>query len=171
MKKVFDDFLSEDEFFKLNSQITSFSFPWYVTSVINDGANDDKLSCNEKHNMQLVHIFYRDLCPQSESINFLFPLIEIIKPKSLISIKANLNFKSTDIIEHGFHNDWSFSKETKHKTGIFYLNTNNGYTKFSDGTKVESIQKRLLLFDPSKTHNSTSCTDAKVRVNINFNYI
>ena len=41
MKKVFDDFLSEDEFFKLNSQITSFSFPWYVTSVINDGANDD----------------------------------------------------------------------------------------------------------------------------------
>ena len=84
MKKVFDDFLSEDEFFKLNSQITSFSFPWYVTSVINDGANDDKLSCDENHNMQLVHIFYRDLCPQSESINFLFPLIEIIKPKSLI---------------------------------------------------------------------------------------
>ena len=40
-----------------------------------------------------------------------------------------------------------------------------------DGTKVESIQNRLLLFAPSKTHNSTSCTDAKVRVNINFNYI
>ena len=170
MKKVFDDFLSEDEFFKLNSQISSFSFPWYVTSVINDGANDDKLSCNEKHNMQLVHIFYRDLCPQSESINFLFPLIEIIKPKSLISIKANLNFKSTDIIEHGFHNDWSFSKETKHKTGIYYLNTNNGYTKFSDGSKVDTKENRFVEFDSDMDHTGTTCTDSKYRIVINFNY-
>jgi len=43
-------------------------------------------------------------------------------------------------------------------------------SKFNGKNKVESVENRLLLFDPSETHNSTSCTDEKVRVNINFNY-
>tara|TARA_B100001996_G_C18622457_1_gene578298 strand:- start:662 stop:1180 length:519 start_codon:yes stop_codon:yes gene_type:complete len=170
MIKVFDNFLSEDDFLKIKSQIISFSFPWHVTSVIEDGANDDKLSCDEDHNMQLVHIFYSDLCPQSDLISFLYPLIEVIKPKSLISIKANFNFKTTNIIEHGFHNDWSFSKETKHKTGIYYLNTNNGYTKFLDGDIIDTIENRFVEFDSDMDHTGTTCTNSKSRVVINFNY-
>ena len=58
----------------------------------------------------------------------------------------------------------------QHKGAIFYVNTNNGVTVLEDGTEIESIENRLLLFDSSKEHSSTSCTDAKVRVNINFNY-
>ena len=36
--------------------------------------------------------------------------------------------------------------------------------------KIESIENRALLFDPSIEHRSTTCTDAKGRININFNY-
>ena len=43
-------------------------------------------------------------------------------------------------------------------------------TLIFDGTKIDSIANRALLFDPSKLHSSTSCTDDKVRLNMNINY-
>jgi len=51
-----------------------------------------------------------------------------------------------------------------------YVNTNNGYTKFEDGTKVESVANRLVTFPANMKHKGTSCTDEKIRVVINFNY-
>ena len=55
-------------------------------------------------------------------------------------------------------------------TSIFYVNTNNGYTKFEDGTKVESVANRMVIFPSNMKHIGTSCTDEKTRVVINFNY-
>ena len=49
------------------------------------------------------------------------------------------------------------------------MNSNNGYTSINKD-KIESIENRILLFDPSVEHNSVTCTDEKVRLNINFNY-
>jgi len=49
------------------------------------------------------------------------------------------------------------------------LNTNDGYTIIGD-EKVESIENRLLRFDATKMHHSTTCTDQQYRANINFNY-
>ena len=55
-------------------------------------------------------------------------------------------------------------------TSIFYINTNNGYTKFKDGTKVESIANRMITFPANMEHCGTSCTDKNIRIVINFNY-
>ena len=77
-------------------------------------------------------------------------------------------YPSTPVITH---HEPHVDLEYEHKGAIFYINTNNGVTVLEDGTEIESIENRLLLFDSSKKHNSTSCTDAKVRVNINFNYL
>ena len=68
--------------------------------------------------------------------------------------------------EHGEHADYSW----KHKTALFSLNTCDGYTKLEDGTKIDSVANRMLLFDASTPHTSSTCTDQPVRVNINFNY-
>ena len=81
-------------------------------------------------------------------------------------IKANLYPSLNKIIEHGSHVDQNF----KHNGFIYYLNTNNGYTKLSDGTKIESIENRGLFFDSSLPHQSTNCTDQNIRINLNFNY-
>ena len=54
---------------------------------------------------------------------------------------------------------------------MFYFNTCDGYTKLNDGTKVESVANRALFFDPSIPHQSTNCTNAKARFNININYL
>ena len=51
------------------------------------------------------------------------------------------------------------------------MNTCNGFTILDDGTKIDSIENRALLFDPSKLHHSTTCTDEKVRINIILNYL
>ena len=56
-------------------------------------------------------------------------------------------------------------------TSILYLNTNNGYTEFEDGTKVESVANRFISFPIETKHRGTSCTDKKIRVVINFNYL
>ena len=55
-------------------------------------------------------------------------------------------------------------------TAIYYLNTNNGYTEFEDGTKIESIANRFFLFDGAIKHASTTTTNALARFNINFNF-
>ena len=59
---------------------------------------------------------------------------------------------------------------TKWTVSIFYINTNNGYTKFEDGTIVKSFANRLLTFPSNLKHCGTSCTDERTRVVINFNY-
>ena len=87
--------------------------------------------------------------------------------KALIRIKCNLYPNTETLQEHGMHIDYKFS----HKAAIFYLNTCNGYTKLKDGTKIDSIENRVLIFDGSEPHCSSTCTDQLVRMNINFNYV
>jgi hypothetical protein len=70
------------------------------------------------------------------------------------------------IIHHDNHIDYEFS----HRGAIFYLNTNNELTVLKDKIEVEAIENRLLLFDASKPHHSTTCSDDKCRVNVNFNF-
>ena len=56
------------------------------------------------------------------------------------------------------------------KTSTYYINTNNGWTEFEDGGKVESVANRMLVFDSNLVHGGVSCTDEKTRILINFNY-
>ena len=51
------------------------------------------------------------------------------------------------------------------------MNTNNGYTEFENGVKIESVANRLITFPAGMKHRGTSCTDKKIRVVINFNYL
>jgi len=122
---------------------------------------------------QFIHMFYINHSPTSPSIEKISPIIEKIKPITLGKVKANLLTMTPNIIENTFHVDGTKYPEEKMKqltTSIFYVNTNNGYTKFEDGTKVESIANRLVTFPANLKHTGTSCTDERTRVVINFNY-
>ena len=141
------------------------SFPWYYQPVIDFADEEDKF--------QFTHMFYIEQTPTSEFVENLNPILEIIRPISIHRIKANLLTKTPNIIENSFHvdmNDLSEEKLKQWTTSIFYVNTNNGYTIFEDGTKVESVANRLVTFPGNMKHTGTSCTDEKIRVVINFNY-
>ena len=55
-------------------------------------------------------------------------------------------------------------------TSIYYVNSNDGYTEFKDGTIIESVENRLVIFPSDMRHTGTTCTNAKNRIVVNINY-
>ena len=160
-KKIYttiNNFLSKKDFTTIKNTIESENFPWYYNHKITDKTDDVEQG-------YFTHLFYDQHIP-SHYFKCLKPLIDKLKVKSIIRIKANLYHKTEKLIFHKPHLDYDF----KHKGAILYLNTCNGYTVLNGGTKIKSVENTLLLFDSSKTHNSTNCTDKKIRLNININY-
>ena len=89
-----------------------------------------------------------------------------LKIASVCRIKANLNPLTDKPIKHGMHIDTPFDCTT----AIFYVNSNNGYTLFEDGTKVDCVKNRIVTFPSSLYHSGVSTTDTGMKVVINFNY-
>ncbi len=162
--QIIDNFLNQEEFLKIKNAILNSDFPWNLTpDVVVDHNSQKNLKVTSSY--YFTHLFYSGFYVDSNSFIFV-PILNQLEVKSLIRIKANL-YPSTDNIEYqSEHIDYDY----KHKGAIFYLNTNNGLTILQDDTKIESIENRILLFDPSVSHNSTTCTDDKCRVNVNFNF-
>ena len=48
---------------------------------------------------------------------------------------------------------------------------NGKYVNAIDGKKFDSVGNRILFFDPTQPHHSTSTTDVKRRLNVNINYL
>jgi hypothetical protein len=112
-------------------------------------------------------MIYNENVPMSPYYEKMIPILEKLDAKCLVRIKANL-FPNTEILhEHPMHQDYEFSSTS----AILSLNTCDGYTKLKDGTKIDSVANRILLFDSSEEHCSTSTTNVPARFNININYI
>ena len=161
MISIKENFLSEDLFDSLKEKIVNQqSIAFYY--------NKDVAHTNEsREDFYFTHIIYDNHKPNSELFENMIPILKKLKVKSLIRIKLNLYTRTDKIVEHNSHIDYPF----KHKAFLLSLNTCDGYTKFSDGTKVESLANRIVFFDASKKHQSTTTSNAKLRYNINFNFI
>ena len=163
--KVIDNLVDEQYFKQLQNQFMSPEVPWiYADNVI----GEEDLRCDPKYNYQLALDIYSDFSPKSQAFEILHPIVTHPKLNmvGLFRIKANMNTATEEIQEHGLHTDAAF----KCKTAVFFLNTNNGYTLFEDGTKVESVANRMVTFPSTMKHSGSTCTDQKRRVVINFNY-
>ena len=157
--KIINNFLEKDQFLNLQNIITSDSFPWYLVKGINTIGDNQ---------YQLVHSIYKAYEVNSVFFNNLKPLIEKLNAKALIRIKANFIPKTNKIIEHGYHTDF---KNIKNKTAVYYINSNNGYTKFKKDKFISnSEENKILIFDSNELHTGTSCTDVDYRIVININY-
>ena len=162
--KVKDNFLKKDIFNNLHERMMGSFFPWYWNNGVNYGTGEGEPDSS----FQFTHIFFKDDAVNSNDFEILNPFIEKLKIKKLIRIKANLLTKHHEIYEHGLHID---SHVENAKTAIFYLNDNNGYTKFETGKIVKSKSNRLVEFDACIKHTGSTVTNKKRRVVINFNYV
>lgn len=165
--KIIDNFLPMNDFILISSAVMSSHFSWFYSPCVNH--EDDPMD-NVKNRYFEHHFFAYDHNTESYTRSIKFGLIEPFLNKLEINdlhrAKANL-FPSTEtLLHHSFHTDMN----VKHNGAILYLNDCDGYTLFPDGTKVESVANRCLLFDSSKPHASTTCTNVKARFNINVNY-
>jgi len=163
MYRVIDNFLPKDEFNKIKDIMTGYNLPWFLQNFV-AYENQPKPS-----HWYFTHMF----CEDGKGVTPFYSLIDEIffknklNPKAVIRVKGNLYPKDENYIEHDWHIDYDFD----HKGAIFYINTNNGHTILEDGTKIESVENRMLLFNAGRKHKSTNCTDTKYRMNINFNYM
>jgi len=155
---LYKNFLSKNDFDNLETFIMNDYMPWYY--------NDGLIVVPDEY-FQFTFMFVKDQkinCTE-KSMNILQPVLAKIKYKTLNRIKANLTVKQNKHIEYEMHMD-----QQKGTTGILYINDNNGYTKFKDGTKIKSEKNTYIEFDSKTKHTGASCTDEKRRVVINFNY-
>ena len=114
-----------------------------------------------------MHTFYENYNPNSNYFNLLLPIIEKLKCKSLIKIKINSTNYSTKLFEGSYHTDTKYDCTT----AVYYLNTNNGYTKFKKNNKIiKSIENRMVIFNSNLEHLGTNTTNTKRRLVLNFNY-
>ena len=161
--EVFDNFLEHELFKKISDKIINSQ--WSYSDLI---ISLDKRICDELDNHQMYNMIYSDDEPKSDMFHLIRGIMMNGKFnfKSLIKIKANLSFRTTEKIIHGYHVDGPYEC----KTAIYYLNTNDGCTMFEDGREVGSVANRLVIFNSQLAHTGTTCTDQKIRSVINFNY-
>jgi AraC-like DNA-binding protein len=121
----------------------------------------------------IVHTFFENNLSHSEHFeNIITPLVQKflnttkINKCTLVRAKANLFIKSVVNFKNNLHKD----QDNKNYVNlIYYVNNNNGYTEFEDGTKINSVANRALIFDNNILHRSVNQTDEKVRINFNLN--
>jgi hypothetical protein len=167
--RVIDNFLPKDRFDFVTSQIP-FNVPWnYLNGTV---SHTDDVTSN-LHDWQMTHVFYKSPHFTSEEYGIVQPIVEQIKPLMLERIKANLSPSATENLEYGMHTDLAVDDDIAKDftTAIYYVNSNDGYTLFEDGTKVESVANRLVTFPANIKHTGTTCTDVKNRIVINFVYL
>tara|TARA_Y100000004_G_scaffold195105_1_gene261323 strand:- start:667 stop:1164 length:498 start_codon:yes stop_codon:yes gene_type:complete len=160
--KIIDDALNENDFKNIEENILNSNFPWSLTPKITDDEEDLPIHGS----FYFTHTFWQGFDIEVNKSQIFIPLLNLMDCNALIRIKANCYPSTPETIIHKSHTDYDFS----HKGAIFYLNTNNGVTILEDKVEIKSIKNRLLLFDSSKPHRSTTCTDEKCRINVNFNY-
>ncbi len=152
--EIIDNYLSKKDFKRLREIFIDTEVVNWTRCAVNDL---DK-------NFYFTHIAFQGI-GGSHFIHEMNPLLNKIKTKALIRIKVNCYPCTEKIIHHEKHTDFSFS----HKGAIFSLNDCDGGTYINEQF-IESKANRILFFDPSIPHNSTSTTKKEGRININFNY-
>lgn len=174
---VIDNFLGKQTFQEMQNRMLGSDFNWFYNNAIDRPEDVNKF--------QFTHIFYKDnVGINSGEYSSIVSILDKLDIKNTIRIKANLLTRTLDIVKNDFHIDIEFiggqkflnsptrtSDISKYTTAIFYMNTNNGYTEFEDGSIVESVENRMVIFSSEISHRGTSCTDDNIRVVINFNYI
>jgi len=161
---VIDNYLPKKDFINIQSKLGSSDFSWFLNKYVALPGSKDGL--------YFTHTFYRNYLPNSNEFTVLTPLLNKLNATSLIRVKANLYPRTDKIFEHNKHVDVhdELNQPIPHKGFIFYINTNNGFTRLQNGEKIKSVENRALFFEAHKLHNSSTCTDESVRININFNY-
>ena len=161
--KIIDDFLSPSDFQITQQFFQSNNFTWYYNQGIT--AHEQGLD-----QFQFVHPFFDVQKPSKTDWSpFLQPILTKLHAKYIFRIKANLRPRTSQGVLGKFHTDMNLNQQT----AIFYLNTNNGYTKFKDNTldDVPSVANRLLTFYGHLEHCGCSATDCNNRIVLNINYI
>jgi hypothetical protein len=174
--EVIDNFFKKEEFERMRDIVMSEDIAWYWNAEINsfhkdsagwrgrtspDAVTKDLTGylTHQLFNMQVNYIY-------SEHYKHFRGFWEQLRMKALVRMKMNFYPRTGKVEIHEPHLDYPYD----HKGCLFSFNTCDGFTQLEDGTRIESVANRALLFNPRTRHSSTSTTNDKGRFNININY-
>jgi hypothetical protein len=164
--EVIDNFLDEKDFELIKETFLSSTFPWnYNPTKVTDGFDKDN-----PYNYQFNHLFYIHNEPLSEYCSVIEPIFIKLNHNGRGRTKANLTTRTPEKIEFTMHTDYKRHMQDM-RTAVYYINTNDGYTRFDNGETVESVENRLIHFDTRLLHTGSTHTNGKVRVVLNLNFI
>ena len=162
----YDNYLDPRDHEKIKKVFFSDKIPWeYCPTVVKSNNTGD--------HFQFVHrSYYYTRGIMSESFEILKPLVSQLKMIAIHRIKTNMIHRTNENIVTGFHTDISEKRfiQSEATTAIYYVNSNNGGTRFENGTHIDSVENRICIFPYDMKHSSVTCTDEKVRVTININF-
>ena len=164
---ILEDFLPKEVSEKIQHTLIgdNCQFPWFFNNNI---IEEDPIALTS---FQFTHMFFNtNQVTSMYYADLIYPFLTLLKTEAVIRVKANLtgvapNFPEKNI--SGFHTD---TEGANNKTAIYYVNSNNGKTVFPNGTEIDSVANRMVIFDARELHAGVSCTDKQVRCVINFNY-
>lgn len=163
MIKEIKNYLDLENFNEIKNLLTSNEFPWFL--------NEFKVEPNKQNKIydwQFTHIFYRNFTICSQYFNFLNSLINKINPISIVEIKVNLTPAYHKIESFDMHTDFNLKNV---KTGIFYINTNDGLTIFENKKQFKSEENKFIYFPCDLKHTGTTHTNTKQRIVLNINWV
>ena len=168
--EIYDNFLTQRYVEHLQGIFFNPDYQWTYAPAVGHNFGESELSDEERNDhYYFVHKIYETFRPIEDpfqTFDQFLPILQALEVHSLVRIRSLLYVNQGKIVKHEYHKDAQYPI----KAGLLYLNDSNGYTGFKDGTKVDSVCNRLVLFDGNVEHHSTTCTDAKERLVININY-
>ena len=162
MIEIYDDFLDEFNFVKIQATLLGKDFPWFYQSE----TCYEELP-NDLNDFQFTHIFYHEGEPKSHMFPLIQPIVSKLNAMAFMKIKANLTTVKPVVRPGIFHPDYLNDNVI---TSLFYLQNTNGGTLFENGDRIDCMENRLITFPSKLEHAPEYSSDTKTRCVINFNY-
>ena len=169
MYRIIDDVLSEDDLIKIEQNV--LQAPIFKAFDSTASKQSDNV-----YDVMMSRVFFSSYYSQSqesgfdkEYLSYFYPLLDKIVSGFLLRVSLNLTFATSNPYVSEFHVDTEVKNSN---TCVYYLNSNNGGTKFRDsGEIVQSQRNRGVIFPSHFSHAAVNTTDTKLRWVLNINYL
>ena len=167
MYRVIDNVLSEDDLISIEQNILEAPiFAAHQSTALHQS--------NNVYDVMMSRVFYSSYYPlceyNREYLSYFHPLLDkVVDGGFLLRVSLNLTFATSNPYVSQFHVDTDVPNS---RTCVYYLNTNNGGTKFQkSGEIVQSQRNRCVIFPSHFFHAAVNTTNTKLRWVLNINYL
>ena len=153
---VINNFLDNDEFWKINKTVTANNFPWFLE--------------DESFYHHLIKPLDNDKYENSFFISLVLNKItEKIKPKKILKAYLNLTSKTNKVNEIDKQRE-PINLNNRSYVGFFFINTCNGKIEISGGNEIDTVENRLVTFPINTAYFHSSHTDEQYKIFLKIVY-
>lgn len=157
-----DRAFSDEDFAQLKSFFFGQEIKWTYSDTV--AHYDDENDLSGGYFIYNIFADHRPLCSSFDGILDMFKK-SVDDVNAVVRVRFIMYPRTSVILEHEPHVDFDF----KHKGALIYMNSNDGFTRAGDIVS-QSVENTVFKHDPSKLHNSSTCTDMPFRGVLTVNY-